>query len=236
MTMQLMDQFLCTPELIRDPRTDLPKRIIVPQERYRATDLAIEPDASNATYFLAAAAIREGAKVTIEGLGKSSLQGDVGFAKVLEHMGAAVTMGDSFISIEGTDVLEAIEIDLSAMPDTAQTLAVVALFARGATRISGLHTLRVKETDRIAAVSSELSRLGATVAVEGDDAIIITPPAAGVRPAAIETYDDHRMAMSFAVAGTRAAGVTIRNVECVNKTYPGFFRDLEAMRGGKDEG
>jgi 3-phosphoshikimate 1-carboxyvinyltransferase len=116
------------------------------------------------------------------------------------------------------------------MPDTAQTLAVVALFAHGATTIRGLRTLRVKETDRIAALSNELKKLGAEVDVEGDDAITIQPPEDGkIKPASIETYDDHRMAMSFAVAGTRASGVTIKDSQCVNKTYPNFFDDLTKL-------
>jgi 3-phosphoshikimate 1-carboxyvinyltransferase len=115
------------------------------------------------------------------------------------------------------------------MPDTAQTLAVVCLFATGPSTIRGLHTLRVKETDRIAALSNELKKLGAAIDVDGDT-VTITPPASGrLRPAAIDTYDDHRMAMSFAIAGTRARGVTIRNVECVSKTYPRFFQDLKTI-------
>src|SRR5439155_1770150 len=115
-------------------------------------------------------------KVTIEKLGKSSLQGDVGFADVLHRMGAGLIFGRDFITIHGADSLEGIDIDLSHMPDMARTLAVVALFADGPTTIRGLHTLRVKETDRIAALSNELTKLGAHVQVEGDDAITIEPP------------------------------------------------------------
>src|SRR5436190_9422399 len=144
MTMQLMDHFGVTPELIRDPKTSRPAKIIVPQGKYRPTNYTIEPDASNASYFLAAAALHAGSKITIEGLGKSSLQGDVGFADVLHRMGANLVFGKDFLTIKGTDTLEGIEIDLADMPDTAQTLAVVALFARGETVIRGLHTLRVK--------------------------------------------------------------------------------------------
>src|SRR4029078_2826617 len=123
MTMQLMDHFLVTPELVRDPKTGQPKQIIVPPDKYKTSGYAIEPDASNATYFLAAAAIHPGAKVTIEGLGKRSLQGDVGFADVLHHMGADLLFGPDFITVIGGKTLEGIEVDLSAMPDTAQTLA-----------------------------------------------------------------------------------------------------------------
>jgi 3-phosphoshikimate 1-carboxyvinyltransferase len=227
MTMQLMDHFLVTPELMRDPRTYEPRQIIVPRGHYKAADYAIEPDASNATYFLAAAAINPGSKITVEGLGKLSLQGDVGFADLLHRMGANLVFGRDFITIRGPEQLEAIDVDLSSMPDTAQTLGVVSLFAEGTSTLRGLHTLRVKETDRIAALSNELRKLGAEVDVEGDDAMHITPPEdRRLNPASIDTYDDHRMAMSFAVAGTRSWGMTIKDVECVNKTYPHFFDDL----------
>ncbi len=179
MTMRLMDEFGVTPELVRDRLTGEPRQVIIPNgSPYRATRYAIEPDASNASYFLAAAALHPGAKVTVEGLGKRSLQGDVGFADVLHHMGADLVFGPDFITVRGPERLEPAEVDLSAMPDTAQTLAVVALFAEGTTTIRGLHTLRVKETDRIAALASELTKLGADVVVEGDD-LSITPPRPG---------------------------------------------------------
>jgi 3-phosphoshikimate 1-carboxyvinyltransferase len=228
--MQLMDAFGVTPELVRDPQTGQPKRIIIPQHAYAPTSYPIEPDASNATYFLAAAAVHPGAKVTIEGLGKRSLQGDVGFADVLHRMGADLVFGLDFMTIKGTDRFEATDVDLSTMPDTAQTLAVACLFADGPSTIRGLHTLRVKETDRLAALATELKKLGAETDIEGDDALTIHPPEDGkLRTAAIATYDDHRMAMSFAIAGTKSAGVTIKDVECVNKTYPQFFSDLERV-------
>lgn len=229
MTMQLMDEFHLTPELIHDPLTHEPKRIIIPQGHYAPTAYVIEPDATNASYFLAAAAIHPGAKITIEGLGKRSLQGDVAFADVLHQMGAGLIFGPDFITVMGTDDLHGIETDLSNMPDTAQTLAVAALFADGETIIHGLHTLRVKETDRLAALQTELTKLGATVQIE-DDTLTITPPPDGqLRPATIATYDDHRMAMSFALAGTNADGITIKDIECVNKTYPSFFEDLDRL-------
>jgi 3-phosphoshikimate 1-carboxyvinyltransferase len=227
MTMRLMDEFGVTPELIREPLTGEPKQIIIPREHYRGFDYAIEPDASNAAYFLAIAAIHPDSRVTIPGLGKQSLQGDVEFAKVLGRMGAQIKFDSDSISVGGADGLEGIDIDLSGMPDQAQTLAVVALFASGQTVIRGLHTLRVKETDRIAALATELGKLGAEVEVQGDD-LVIEPPMR-IRPAAIDTYDDHRMAMSFAVGGTRAPGVTIKDAECVNKTYPNFFEDLKRI-------
>jgi 3-phosphoshikimate 1-carboxyvinyltransferase len=155
----------------------------------------------------------------------------VGFADVLHRMGADLVFGGDFITMGGTKQFEGTVVDLSGMPDTAQTLAVAALFASGETTIRGLHTLRVKETDRVAALAKELTKFGAEVQVHGD-AITITPPSGGnVRPAEIDTYDDHRMAMSFALAGTRSAGVTIKDPGCVNKTYPHFFADLAKVTG-----
>jgi 3-phosphoshikimate 1-carboxyvinyltransferase len=228
MTMRLMDLFGVTPELVRDPDTGEPTRIVVPQGHYHPTTYAVEPDASNATYFLAAAAVRPGAKVTIEGLGKHSLQGDVAFADILHQMGADLVFGKDFITITGRETLNGIDADFSTMPDAAMTLAATALLARGQTIIRGLHTLRVKETDRLAALKTELTKLGAAVDIEADT-LVIDPPKS-IRPATIDTYDDHRMAMSFAVVGTVAAGVTINDPACVNKTYPGFFDDLEKLR------
>jgi len=227
--MRLMDQFGVTPELLRDPKTQEPKRVFIPQGHYAATKYHVEPDASNATYFLAAAAIHPGSTVTINGLGKHSLQGDVGFAHVLKRMGAEIKVEANSITVTGTDIFEGIDVNLGPMPDTAQTLAVAALFAKEETTIRGLHTLRVKETDRIAALATELQKLGAEVRIEGDD-LTIFPPEKGPRPATIATYDDHRMAMSFALAATKSAGVRIADPSCVNKTYPGFFEDLEKLR------
>ncbi len=230
MTMRLMDTFGVTPELIRDPKTGDPRRIIIPHgEPYAATDCLIEPDASNATYFLAAAAMSPGSKVVLKGLDKLSLQGDVGFADVLRQTGAGVTYGRDAITVTGAEKLEGVDVDLSAMPDTAQTLAVAALFANGPTTIRGLHTLRLKETDRIAALATELTKLGAEVDVE-NDVMTIHPPER-LKPAAIDTYDDHRMAMSFALAGTRISGVRINDPKCVNKTYPNYFEDLQRVTG-----
>jgi 3-phosphoshikimate 1-carboxyvinyltransferase len=165
--------------------------------------------------------------VTIEGLGKQSLQGDVGFADVLHKMGADLIFGKDFVTVGGTDRFEGIDVDLNAMPDTAQTLAVAAVFAKGPTTIRGIGNLRVKETDRMGALVTELSKLGAKVEADRDS-LTIEPPTE-VRPAEIDTYDDHRMAMSFALAGTKVEGVTIRGAECVNKTYPGFFDDLATL-------
>ena len=229
MTMQLMDEFGLTPELHRDPLTGEPKQVVIPRGTYAATNYPVEPDASNASYFLAAAALHEGSKLTVNGLGKRSLQGDVGFADVLHKMGSDLIFGGDFITVMGSGRLEGIDVDLANMPDMAQTLAVVALFAKGETVIRGLHTLRLKETDRVNAIATELRKFGAEVEVEGDD-LVITPPRE-VRSASVDTYDDHRMAMSFALAGTKVAGVVIRHKECVNKTYPQYFEDLERVTG-----
>jgi 3-phosphoshikimate 1-carboxyvinyltransferase len=151
---------------------------------------------------------------------------------VLKKMGAEVSVEKDSITVTGTKRLNGIDVDLLTMPDTAQTLAVAALFARGETVIRGLRTLRVKETDRVAALAAELTKLGAKVEAEWD-VLTIHPPAAAshISAAAIETYDDHRMAMSFALAGTKADGITIKDPACVNKTYPGYFEDLRGMAG-----
>ena len=229
MTMRLMTEFGNLVELERDPATAEPSVIHVPPQPYLGEDYVIEPDASNASYFMAAAAIHRGSRVTIEGLGSNSVQGDVRFAQVLQKMGATAIIDSQTITIAAGRQLRGIDVDLSDMPDTAQTLAAIALFAEGSTTIRGLRTLRVKETDRLAALQTELRKLGATVIIDSDETLQITPPKT-ITPAAIETYNDHRMAMSFAVAATRAAGVEILDPTCVNKTYPGFFDDLERLR------
>jgi 3-phosphoshikimate 1-carboxyvinyltransferase len=228
MTLRLMDAFGLTPEIERDPASGEPRRVIIERGQYRASDYRIEPDASNASYFLALAAMHKGSRIELRGLGSHSLQGDVKFIDVLKRLGANASMSRDALTVEGTGELHGIDADMSAMPDLAQTLGVVALFADGETTMRGLHTLRVKETDRIAALQNELTKLGARVTVDGDDAMTIVPPVM-VTPASIDTYDDHRMAMSFALAGTRAAGVLIKDAQCVNKTYPEFFTDLEAV-------
>jgi 3-phosphoshikimate 1-carboxyvinyltransferase len=222
MTVQMMQQFGIACPI--EHTGGQPRRIEIPRGIYAPRQYAIEPDASNAGYFLAAAAIHPGSKITIPGLGRASLQGDVGFADVLKQMGAAAIVGENSISITGPPRLNGIDVDLASMPDTAQTLAVTALFATGPTTIRGLHTLRVKETDRLAALSAELTKLGADVKINGDS-LAIDPPKK-VQPAEIETYDDHRMAMSFALATSKIAGITIKDAECVGKTYPNFFDDL----------
>lgn len=226
MTLALMHAFGVSPEVERDAAGE-PQRISVPRAAYTARDYQVEPDASSATYFMAAAAIRDGASITIPGLGSASLQGDVAFANVLARMGADVTVAEDSVTVRGTARLAGVEIDMTPMPDAAMTLAAIAVFANGPTVIHGLHTLRIKETDRLSALQSELTKIGAAATIEGDS-LRIGPPQA-VRPAEIETYNDHRMAMAFAVVGTRAPGITILNPACVTKTYPNFFTDLESL-------
>ena len=186
----------------------------------QGAEYAVEADASNASYFLAAAAVT-GGTVTLENLGSDSIQGDIGFADVLERMGCTVTRGAA-LTLTGPATLSAIDADMEALPDTAQTLAAVCAFADGPSRLTNLGSLRVKETDRVAAIAKELPKLGVRVD-EGPDYWIITPPANGAyAEAAIDTYDDHRMAMAFAVAGLRVP-LHINAPGCVAKTFPDFW-------------
>jgi 3-phosphoshikimate 1-carboxyvinyltransferase len=194
-------------------------------QRYRATQYKVEGDASAASYFFAAAAIT-GGKARVVGIGSDSLQGDIHFVDVLKSMGCKVTNNANWIEVQG-DSLHGIDVDMGDMPDVVQTLAAVAVFARGKTRVRNVKNMRIKETDRIAAVVNELRRMGIS-AVEYEDGFEIEPSTP--RPAEIETYDDHRMAMSFALIGLRANGITIKHPECVSKTFPDYFQRLEALR------
>jgi 3-phosphoshikimate 1-carboxyvinyltransferase len=162
----------------------------------------------------------------VQGLGRDSLQGDVRFAQVLGQMGAEVEVHADSITVTGPDALDGIDINLNHMPDMAQTLAVVSLFARGGAAIRDVGNLRVKETDRLAALRNELTKLGAQVRIQGDDLFVQMDTPGDLRPASIDTYDDHRMAMSFAVAGLRSPGVVIHDPACVNKTFPEFWQYL----------
>jgi 3-phosphoshikimate 1-carboxyvinyltransferase len=227
MTVRLMALFGVGVRITRDD-DDRPNQLRVPREPYTPRAYQIEPDASSATYFMAAAAVHPGARVRIPGLGEKSLQGDVAFARLLADMGADVSFTADAIAVGGPLRLKGIDVDMSPMPDAAMTLAAIAALAEGPTTIRGLHTWRVKETDRLAALQSELRKLGAGAEVEGDTLLI--EPAETVRPAEIATYDDHRMAMSVAVVGSRAPGITILGPGCVAKTYPEFFADLESLR------
>ena len=194
--------------------------------RYDATTYNVEPDASAASYFFAAAAVT-GGRVLVPGLGSNSLQGDLGFVRVLERMGATVRMTDTSTEVIGPSVLRGIEVNMADLSDTAQTLAAIAPFADGPTRVTGIGFIRRKETDRVGAVVRELNRLG-VAALEEDDGFLIQP--GPIRPANVETYHDHRMAMSFAVTGLKAPGVTILDPACTSKTFPDFFEVLEQLR------
>ena len=183
--------------------------------------LQVEGDASSASYFLAAGAIG-GGPVRVLGVGKDSLQGDARFAELLEQMGAHVTWGPDWIEVAG-GALKGLDRDLNDLPDAAMTLATVALFAQGPTVIRNVANWRVKESDRLTAMATELSKLGATVH-EGADFLIVHPPGRW-RPAEIATYNDHRIAMSFALASLGPQPVTILDPGCTSKTYPNFFED-----------
>lgn len=228
MTIDLMREFGV--EVERDGYSSF----TVAPSRYRARDYVVEGDAMAAGYFWAAAAIT-GGRVRIGNLGRQTRQGDARLASVLEEMGCEVAWGDGWCEVTGPPVgaLRGGEFDLNDMPDQAQTLAVVGLFADSPVRIDNVANMRIKETDRIAAMATELRRLGATVE-EGPDGLtvepLIRPPTA---PVDLATYGDHRMAMALAVAGARLEHIRILDPGCVAKTYPRFFGDfLELLAGG----
>ena len=197
------------------------------EQQYLPQDYAIEADASSASYFWAAAALTQG-KVTIANLFFDSCQGDVGFVKVLERLGCRVTSGDAGLTVEGGP-LQGIEVDMASMPDLVPTLAVIAAFAKGETVITGSAHLRHKESDRLAAVAAELQKMGIAVR-ETADGLVIT----GGQPhgAVIDTYQDHRIAMSFAVAGLKASGTVIRDPDCVAKSFPEFWDFFAKLQEG----
>jgi len=201
-------------------------QIIVPGGQwYRAQRFAVEPDASSASYFAAAAAL-VGGTVRIEGLKSNSVQGDVGFLGVLQRMGARVTWHPDFVEVVGTGQLAGVDVAMNAMPDMVATLAAIAPFASSPTKIRNVAFIRHHESDRIRALATELRRIGADV-LETEDGLEIRPST--MRPAPIETYDDHRIAMSFAVIGLKLAGLKIKDPECVAKTFPDFFARLSAL-------
>lgn len=208
---------------------------VVSPSTYEARDYVVEGDAMAAGYFWAAAAVT-GGRVTIDNLGKNTRQGDARFAEVLEQMGATVQWCENQVSVcgpVGGRLRGGLEFDLNDMPDQAQTLAVVALFADGPVRIHNIGNLRIKETDRLTAMAVELTRLGAQVD-EGDDELTVYPlPHAPEEPVVIRTYGDHRMAMALAVAGARIPNVVIDDPGCVAKTYPEFFTDFLGLLNGR---
>ena len=185
----------------------------------------VEGDASSASYFLAAGAIA-GGPVRVEGVGRDSIQGDVRFVEALEQMGASITMGDNWIEAKSNGVLKAIDADFNHIPDAAMTIAVASLYADGPSTLRNIGSWRVKETDRIAAMATELRKLGATVD-EGADYLRVVPPPE-IKSAAIDTYDDHRMAMCFSLATLDGAArrgnvMRINDPKCVAKTFPDYF-------------
>jgi 3-phosphoshikimate 1-carboxyvinyltransferase len=222
MTLKLMARFGVAAERAPSDRISIPK-----EAAYASPGaITVEGDASSASYFLAAGAIA-GGPVRVEGVGQSSIQGDVGFAATLEQMGAKVAWSADAIEVRRGRALAAIDADFSDMPDAAMTAAVVALFALGTSTLRNIGSWRVKETDRIAAMATELRKLGATVS-EGADWIAITPPDK-LRPATIDTYDDHRMAMCFSLAALGGAPIRINDPGCVRKTFPGYFAEFERL-------
>jgi 3-phosphoshikimate 1-carboxyvinyltransferase len=222
MTLRMMDDWGLT--VLRDWQ-DSRFLVPAPQSPYGGLCYRVEPDASAASYFFAAAAIT-GGRVTVLGLPEKSLQGDVGFVDVLADMGCRVERCSSGITVHGRP-LRGLDVDMNDISDTVMTLAAVACFAEGPTTIRNVAHIRHKETDRLAAIAAELRRVGAGVE-EFADGLTVTPrPLHG---AAVETYNDHRMAMSLALVGLRVPGVVIKDPGCVAKTYPDFFTDLEALR------
>jgi 3-phosphoshikimate 1-carboxyvinyltransferase len=220
-TLEMMGVFGAEVEVTEDGYRVLPTG-------YRKTHIEIEADASAAAYPLVAAAIT-GGSVTVEGIPETSTQPDLLLLDVLERMGCSISHEGGRIELIGpTRGLTGIDVDMGDAPDAALALSVACIFASGPSRIRGLSTLRHKETDRLEALRTEIARVGSQATIEGD-ALLITPGA--VVPARVETYDDHRMAMSFALAGLRAEGIEILDPGCVSKTWPGYFEMLEAIRG-----
>lgn len=225
-TLNLMQRFGVTVE-----RAGWSAFTISPGQHYRSPGtMYVEGDASSASYFLAAGAIA-GGPVRVEGVGKSSIQGDVRFVEALQQMGATITMGENWIEASSAGILKAIDADFNHIPDAAMTIAVAALYADGTSTLRNIASWRVKETDRLSAMATELRKLGALVE-EGADFLRITPPVM-LDSATIDTYDDHRMAMCFSLAslnGAACAGATVRinDPQCVAKTFPDYF---EAFAG-----
>jgi 3-phosphoshikimate 1-carboxyvinyltransferase len=221
MTLKLMQDFGVSVE-----RTGYESFSVSPQV-YKARDYLIEGDAMAAGYFWAAAAIT-GGRVKVTNVGSTSVQGDKRLANVLEQMGCQVTWTDTTCEVIGTSQLKGGTFDLNDMPDQAQTLAVVALFASSPVRIENVWNMRIKETDRLAALNTELTKFGAKIE-EGKDYIVIHPLKEHPKSVSVATYGDHRMAMAFALAGLTISGVTIQEPACVAKTFPEFFDVLAAL-------
>ena len=219
MTLQVMKSFAVDAE-----NQEFQRFLIAGNQSYEPRDYEIEPDASAASYFWGAAAIT-GGDITVLGLNKNALQGDVRFCECLEKMGCRVEYSPDQIRVIGGS-LKGIDVDMNHISDTVQTLAAVALYADGPTTIRGVAHNRHKETDRIGDLARELRKLGAVVD-EHEDGFTMHP--GPIQAAEIETYDDHRMAMSLALPGLRTQGIIIKNPSCTAKTYPNYFSDLQSL-------
>jgi len=195
--------------------------------RYKTSgEILVEGDASSASYFFAAAAIL--GNIEVNGINATSIQGDLNFLKVISNMGAGIEYFENSVKVTQQDNLKGLDVDCKEIPDAAMTLAVMAIFAKGKTILRNIGSWRVKETDRIHAMETELKKLGAYV-TSTTDSISITPPTIINNNVVIDTYDDHRMAMCFSLVALANKTVTINDPECVNKTYPEFFKDFEAI-------
>jgi len=221
-----------TAQAMRDFGAQVTRRgertFVIEHGAYQGRVYAVEPDASAASYFFAAAAIT-GGRVRVEGLGTRSLQGDRGLVHILANMGCTLREGQDFTELVGPapGQLVGVDVDMAELSDVAQTLAVVAPFARTPTRVTGIGFIRKKETDRVGAVVKELNKLG-IAAIEEADGFVVPPGTAS--PGAVDTYDDHRMAMSFALLGLVRPGIVINDPGCVSKTFPTYFDVLETLR------
>ncbi|MEO0249960.1 MAG: 3-phosphoshikimate 1-carboxyvinyltransferase, partial [candidate division WOR-3 bacterium] len=193
-------------------------------QRYRPRTFRIEGDASNASYFFSAAAIARG-RVRVENFSPTSIQGDAAFPTVLERMGCRIVRGENWVEVFGQD-LRGMEIDMNAMPDLVPTLAVTAAFAQGRTIIKGIGHLRIKESDRIASLAKELAKMGIR-AEQGED--WLTVEGGKAHGAEIDPHDDHRLAMSFAIAGLSVPRMRIKGEGCVDKSFPGFWEELKKL-------
>lgn len=209
------------------------KYTIVPGSKYRAREYAVEGDASGASYLFGISALTK-KKITVSNINPHSKQGDIRFAQILEQMGCIVTRDEkkNEISVAGPDELKAVTVDMHLMPDTAQTIAVIAAFAKGTTTITGLSTLKVKETDRLVALKNELGKMGITCSVTDDSIQVV-----GGRPhgTSIETYHDHRMALAFAIAGAVIPGMEINDPDVVIKSFPTYWEVIRAIGVGITE-
>ncbi len=196
------------------------------RQEYRGRDYYIEPDASNASYFFGAAALT-GGRVRVEHLGRRSAQGDLRLLDALEAMGCSVTLGDDHVEVRGPERLRGITVNAGPFSDMAQTLYALAPFADGPTEVRGVAHSRLQECDRVSASVTELRRLGQDV-LEFPDGLRVTPRP--ITPAVVQTYNDHRMAMAFALVGLRAPGVRIADPGCTRKTFPEYWQRLELLR------